>query len=539
MAVYSSVDIEGGLGYGPGNRTQLGQMLMAPDIEPGESPSYQTCKTIYEFHPLGAKMAEAPLNMAQRQERVIAVQEAPEEVVAAYVKQWKADKYDTSIHNTGRISRIYGISSMCLGAETAGGDAMPTNAPLDLTKIWDMRIFFNVMDPLNTAGSLVLNQQPNAPDFNKPKGVTVQGKSYHASRFVVILNEEPIFISYTSSAFGFVGRSVYQRALFPLKTFIRFMIADDMIATKLALLVAKRKSPGSVIDGLMMKVSEAVRWLLKQAQSGNVLQIDPEEDIQTLNMQNVDGAGTYARTNTIKNIATAGDMPAVLLENETLVSGFGEGTEDAKNIAGYIDRIRIWLAPLYDFCDNVCQYRAWNPQFYKTIQEKYPDQYGAVEYDEAFVKWRAAFSATWPELYKEPESEAIKSDQVKFEAVIAAAEVLLPLVDPTNQSIVMQWITDCLADNKRLFPHALELDFDSLESHLEEQKQQQDDMAAAAMTAPGDDSGGDSEPDGMAKKFGKFDSVRPLKNMRAIRAMARLRAAVDAYGPRSNMSVVK
>jgi hypothetical protein len=496
---------------------------MADSIEPGSEPSYQLCKLIYLYHPLGAKMAEAPINMAQRQQRVIAIQEAPSEVAEAYTKQWAADAYDTSIHNAARIPRIYGIGALTLGAENPDGTAMPTNVPIEMTEIWQKRIFFNVMDPLNTSGSLVLNQIPNAPDFNKPKGVTVQGQSYHPSRFVVMLNEEPIYISYTSSAFGFVGRSVYQRALFPLKTFIRFMIADDMIATKLALLVAKRKSPGSVVDQVMQNVGAAVRWLLKMAQSGNVLQIDIDEEIETLNMQNVDGAGTYARTNCIKNVATAGDMPAVLLENETLVSGFGEGTEDAKNIAGYVDRIRIWMAPLYAFCDNVCQYRAWNPKFYETIQAKYPDQYGAVSYDEAFLKWRAAFSATWPEVMKEPESELAAVDKIKFEAVIAAAEVLLPLLDPKNQATVMEWITDCLADNKRLFPHSLELDFEELQSHLEEQKQQADEMAQSAMQAPEGEEGGAQEPDGLSKKFGKFDSVTPL------RRLTRFRSAVDDY----------
>ena len=47
-------------------------------------------------------------------------------------------------------------------------------------------------------------------------------------------------------------------------------------------------------------------------------------------MQNVYAAGTYSRTNIIKDIASAAEMPAKLLDNETLVAGFGEGTEDCQ-----------------------------------------------------------------------------------------------------------------------------------------------------------------------------------------------------------------
>jgi hypothetical protein len=42
----------------------LMKVLMAEDIEPGADPSYELCKLIYLYHPLGAKMATRPLSMA-------------------------------------------------------------------------------------------------------------------------------------------------------------------------------------------------------------------------------------------------------------------------------------------------------------------------------------------------------------------------------------------------------------------------------------------------------------------------------------------
>lgn len=465
--ISSFVDVTGS---GLGNA--LMQLLMADDIQPGSDPSYQVCKTIYTYHPLGAKMAETPLKIAQSQERERVVQGAPDEVMEAFNAEWKAMQATALIFNTMRISRIYGIGSV-----VAIVDDEKDDQPLDLRSTWNKRIDFNVLDPLNTAGSLVLSQIPTSRNFNKPVTVRTNGLTFHPTRFEVVMNELPIYLAYTGSAFGFVGRSVYQRALYPLKSFVRSMIADDMIATKLGLLIAKQKSPGSVVDKMMTAMTGAKRALLKEAQTGNVLSIGIEEAIETLNMMNVDGAGGYARTNIIKNVATAADMPAKLLDNETLVSGFGEGTEDAKNIAKYIDGVRANMEPLYDFFERICQYRAWNPDFYERIQNLYPERYGSRDYEDAFSDWLESYQAEWPSLLTEPESEQIKVDQGRSETAISFLQTILPAVDPENKARAIQWAADNISENKKLFPHELVLDYDALQEHLETQSEQQADQA--------------------------------------------------------------
>lgn len=481
-----------GTGTGSVVNNALMSILMADDIGPGSDPSYQLCKTIYVDHPLGQKMAESPINMAQSQSREIAIQDAPVEVLRAFKEEWEKLAVDAHIHNVMRLSRVYGLASIVMGCE-----GVEDNEPFDMWKIWDRPIYFNELDPLNTAGSLVLSQIPATPDFNKPARVVTNGKEFHRSRYQVVMNEQPIYLSYTSSAFGFVGRSVYQRALFPLKSFIRSMIADDMIATKLALLIAKQKAGGSIIDKVMAKIGGIKRALLRQAQTGQVLSIDTEEEIETLNMQNVDGAGTYSRTNILKNVATAADMPAKLLENETMVEGFGEGTEDAKNTARYIDRVRIWMNPVYRWFDNIVQYRAWNEAFYKTIQAKYPAEYGNVSLEEAFSKWRQSFAAIWPSFLIEPESEQIKKEDVKLQALVAVVQTLLPNLDPKNAANCITWLADNIGDNKRLFQHGLALDMDELLEHLKKRAQ-------APQPGEGEGGGGNDE----AGKFGRFDHVQ-------------------------------
>jgi hypothetical protein len=303
-----------------------------------------------------------------------------------------------------------------------------------------------------------------------------------------MLNESPIYISFTQSAFGFVGRSVYQRALYPMRSFIQTMIADDMVARKAAVLVAKMKQAGSVVNNAMLKMFGIKRSIVKEAENGNVIGISPDEDVVSLNFQNLDGPMGLVRENIIKNIASASRMPAKLLTEETFAEGFGEGSEDAKAVAHYIDGMRDEMKPLFDFFDKVCQHRAWNPEFYKTIQRDYPE-YAKKTYEQAFYEWKNSFEAKWPSLLKEPDSELVKVDEVKLKAVISWVTTLLPILDPENKARVIEWATDNFNALQFLFDSPLVLDYEAIASEAEDQKKQQEQAQQQGMI-PGQGAGG-------------------------------------------------
>jgi hypothetical protein len=327
----------------------------------------------------------------------------------------------------------------------------------------------------------VLNQDANAPDFQKAPNIAVAGQVYHSSRSITLMNERPIYIDYTSSTYGFTGRSAYQRVLFPLKSLIRSMWTDDMIATKAGLIVAKIKQPGSIINRVMSAATNVKRNILKMAQTYNVISIDTDEDIQTLNMMNIDGAYGMARKNILENTAAGVPMPAVMLNGETFAEGFGEGTEDAKKVTHYINRIRMWMQPAYAWCDILCMYSAWTPEFYETIQAEFPEMYGNLEYKTAFYQWKNSYTAEWPSLLIEPESEQSKSEDVRLKAVIAMLQVLLPEFDPENATELVRWAAENFNSLKLLFTTPMILDYDSLQSFMEEKKAQAD---QAAMQEP-------------------------------------------------------
>ena len=390
---FSTVNFEGS---SLGNT--LTDLLIAPDITPGDSPSYQTCKVIYLYHPLGAKIAEKPIRMAQTKVREIEVGDAPSERIKdRFIEQWKNDAAEALVFQTAVLSRVYGASALAVIIE--GED---TNKPLDFWKLADADIAFNVLDPLNLAGSFTTTQNPNAPEFLKFKEMKIAGTQYHRSRFVTKINEQPIYLGWTNSAFGYVGRSVYQRALFPLKSFVQTMLTDDMVSKKAGVLIAKIKQTGSIVNRITAGFAGLKRLFIKIARTGNVISIAPDEAIETLNMMNVDAALTVVRKDILENIAAAVPMPALLMTDESMSGNFHEGTEDANAIAQYVDGVREDLNKIYEFLDRIVQHRAWTRDFYATIQADYPE-YKNVEYEVAFYKWRNSFSAVWPELIKEPE----------------------------------------------------------------------------------------------------------------------------------------
>ncbi len=459
--------------------SQLTEILGQTEIVPGSNPSYQLCKTIYSYHPLGAKMVDGPIELAQSLPRKISVRAGPDRLLSdAFNKEWGrlgVIGADRLIRNVYRISRIYGIGTLIVGTRDE-----PNDQPLNFWTDAGKRLYFNVLDPLNTAGSLVLDQNPNSPDFLKPRRVRVAGVKYHPSRAIVVLNDEPVYIQWTTSAFGFVGRSVYQRALFPMKSFIQTMVTDDVVAKKAALLVAKLKSPSSIIDKLAQQFFVGKRQQINSAATGNVLQLGIDEDLASIDLMNLQPAAAFARDNILKNIATASNMPAVMLNNETLAKGFGEGSEDAKNVARYIDGVRVEMRPVYDYFDRLVMHRAWNPRFYAGVQREYK-AYAKVPYETAFLQWRDSFEFEWPNLLVEPDSDLVERESKIMESALGIAEIALPILDPENKASVIEWLAEVVNSRKMLSSAPLDIDGDALRDF----SAKQDELAnQAAMPAP-------------------------------------------------------
>ncbi|EIX9726655.1 anti-CBASS protein Acb1 family protein [Klebsiella pneumoniae] len=454
------------------SHSELMALLDSDDIQPGSTAGYQTCKTIYLFHPLGGKMVDRPIKMAMNESRTVHISQAygiEQRLRDAFEREWKALGADNHIANAARISRIYGVSAIAMLV-----DNQEPSSAVDYRTLYKHNVTFNILDPLNTAGSIVLNQDPNAQDFQKVEGIRVAGKPYHKSRCVVQQNEDPIYLAYNSAAFGFTGRSVYQRALFPLKSFIQTMRTDDMVAVKGGLLVTKIKGPSSVVNNMMQKLSGIKRMMLKRGKTGEVLQIGDGDNIESIDLSNLEKPLDSARKHILENVAAAADMPAIILNSETFAQGFGEGTEDARAVAVYIDNIREWLDQLYAFFIRVCQYRAWSIEFFQSLRADFPELKNT--YSLYFASWINNFEYRWPPSLKEPDSEKVKVDETRFKAIVSMLEVLLPQVntDDENRALLIEWAQANANANENLFPQRLDLDIDSLKANRPQQPQGED-----------------------------------------------------------------
>jgi len=435
--------------------SQLIELLNADSIQPGTDASYAICKAIWEYHPLGGKLVEKPIRMALSKPRRITVDVEPKEMlVEAFWREWESLGATNHIRDTMFINRAYGAAAIVFGAPN-----IPTDQPINPWELWKLDLYFNQLDPLNLAGSIVTNQNPNAPDFQKPLPyTTAAGQPYHPSRSTVVFNGTPIYLSFQASGFGYTGRSVFQRALYPLKSFIQSMVTDDMVTYKAGLLIAKQKPAGSIVNRLMQTAAGIKRTYLQQGTTGNVLSIDIDEDIEAINLTNTDTAMTTARDNIIANIASASDVPSILLKDEAFTQGFGEGTEDTKAIVQYIDGIREDMATLFMFFDNIVMHRAWNPEFFEAVKNEYPDVYGKLSYEQAFYKWQKAFKPSWHSLMEESPSEKVKVDEIKLKGMTELLRTILPIMDPQNRARAIQWAQDNLNEMPDMFSSTLTLD---------------------------------------------------------------------------------
>lgn len=466
--------------------SELAQILDANQVQVGSQVSYQLCKLLWEYHPLAGKIIEKPIRLALSKTRKINIPCAIEDQLKeAFEREWERLGATNHIRDTMYLSRVYGAAAIVYGAPD-----VPTDQPIDPWQLADMEnLYFNQLDPLNLAGSIVTNQNPNAPDFQKPsQNITAAGQPYHPSRSCTVFCGTPIYLSFQGSSFSFSGRSLFLRALYPLKSFIQTMTVDDLVSLKSGLLIAKIQQSGSIVNRLMQSAASGKRDLLREGQTGNVLSITPEESIESIDLNNTDKAMTTARNNIIANIAAACDVPAILLKDEAYTQGFGEGTEDAKAVAQYIEALRHDMASLFQYFDKIVQHRAWNPEFYQALANEHPEEIGGMSYEQFFYFAQNLFKAEWPTLIEEPESEIIRRDSDKLKAMSDVLKTLGDMLDPENKARAVEWFTDNINGMTKLFASPMELDIEALAQYEPPQPQM------GGFPNEGGNEGGEPEP---------------------------------------------
>jgi hypothetical protein len=411
---------------------------MLENAVPGDEPSYELCKLLYTKHPIGAKIVEAPIQLVFSQERVISG--VPEDVKNQFTATWKKVSAESAIRNTVRLSKIYGVSTL---AELSEG-------------------IYNVYDSQNTGGSFGSMNELLSPQFMKTPSVRVLDRVFGPGECIVLHNGPSVYLDYVSSGYGYTGRSVYHAAVFDLGTYLDTMHANRLISQKAGVLVAKIKTMGAAVTGVMQQMSGFKRNLLQEAKTYNVLQVGHEDEVESLNLMHATEANNGSKESILDSIAAAVGMPAIILKSETLAQGLGgSGAEDSKVIANYVSEERTSIQPLYDFMVPRVQKLAWTPEFYESFQATDPD-YQGVPFETALYEWIEAFEFEFPDFLREQKSEKAKSVEARIKLVESAFNLLNGNSSPDDRRMLHQFVMDNYnsEDIKEFLPVPLELNLD-------------------------------------------------------------------------------
>ena len=153
-------------------------------------------------------------------------------------------------------------------------------------------------------------------------------------------------------------------------------------------------------------------------------------------------------------------MPAQFLTSDALSQGFGEGTEDAKLIISYIDRVRLDMKNLYDFMDMVVMHNAWTPEYFESIRLSLKDP--LMTYEEFFSSCKRSFRATWPDALEPSKKERIEQQRISYESVLQVWNSLSRTTEGENKGNLMKWVVDNLNEMGDLFPNKLKVDTDEI-----------------------------------------------------------------------------
>lgn len=420
----------------PRRESQLQRLLEG--VVPGDQPSYELCRLLYVAHPIGSKIVEAPIQLVFSQSRTISG--IPDEVRKQFETTWINASADAVIKNTLRLAKITGVSTL---AELEPG-------------------VFNVFDSLNTAGSFADNIDPLTPQFMKTPSVRVQNRVFGPGECQVLNNGAPIYLDYVDSGYGYTGRSVYHAALFDLQSYIDVMHADRLIAQKAGVLVAKITTMGAAVTGAMQQLSGFKRNLLKEARTYNVLQVGPNDEVESLNLQHATESAHGSKDSILDSIAAAIGMPAIILKSETLAQGLGgSGDEDSKVIANYVSEERQAIEPLYRFLIPRIQKLAWTPEFYASFQAADPE-YANVPYETALYEWVESFVFEWPDFLREQKSEKAKAVDATINLVEKTFNLLNGVLSPDDRKLLCQWTMDVVNSDElsEFIPVSLDLNLD-------------------------------------------------------------------------------
>ena len=385
------------------------------DILNADTMSYSLAQTIRRFHPAGQALVSMPIIKAQANGRDIQIPTAPQMAIDAFNDVSMRYGVDNLAADLLAGAKAFGVNSLIIGQYD-----VETESPLNVSTLSN-QAFFNIVDPLNTAGSNTQNQQPNQRNFLAlPSIVKVQGIGYHSSRCFTLRNpfEPAIYLNFNSAAFSYAPASCYERPLFYLKLFLENDIALSAGNKKVGSFVHKKAFQNTTtIDAANQSIKGFIRQKISDMFNGGVAVIGSEDEITTVDLMHFSESlnATYEAIIDRMALASSDGIPPSMLKGALLSHGLnGNGYHDKAKENECIEKHQKALEAIYAFLDPLMMRIAWNcPDFYKSIQARYPE-YKNVSQRAAVQQWMSSYKAEWNSIEKPTDSELAEVNEKKM-----------------------------------------------------------------------------------------------------------------------------
>lgn len=435
--------------------------------------TYQECKDIYRFWPLGKRVASSLPNFAMSADREIIVKDSPSEIVDQFKKTAESLQLDKQIRKCSIYSRVFGLAAMFVACENV---AVTKN--LTRKDVLNNRIVFNVLDPLNIAGIRV-NQDANSLQYQKVEQIQINGGQVVGSkRATAIFNDLPLYLKFSPSTFSFSGPSIYQNMTGVIKSWNRAIVALERIATKAGSIVVKSNSLAHA-SGIDIAATKRNLQLIRNMENDGIAALNEGGEIEFFQLNGVAEIDSIINQLNTSLMMALSDTPSAILLDKNLANGFADGSEDMKAIIMSVDNFRkLALSPLYNFADPFVMYKAWDDEFIETMKKEYPDLYRGMSNIEILTSWVQGFSFKWGNLYPEPEKDRLDTNSVKLDLLQKAKELGANDADLTEELNSMD-----------IFDNEFDLDSSELETEGSESDSEDNEDSGDQNTDSESDSG--------------------------------------------------
>lgn len=373
------------------------------------------CVKLYRYWGLGRRVVNALPRYAMSKKREITIPKAPEEAAAEFKKVSLKLNQDSVVERCILYARIFGLSGIIVISNPDDPkDFVPLNKNLTY-KDTQKGILFNVTEPLNMAGTF-FSQDPTSAKFMRPERFVVHNSPIADKRGTTIMNGVPLYLSFTSSTFGFSGTSVFQNMLSLVHTWVRAIISLRRMITKASSVVFKGGNSGGVFQsGILAKAaSNALSQIQEMEQTGATF-IEKNADVSFFNLSGVAEVDAILKAVEHEIVLALEDTPENILLDKSLVNGMAEGSRDYNMSLLAIDEFREkMMTPLYNFTDQFVMDVAWTNDFIEGLNLT-DSTYAGMTPQMIREFWKKSFIYEYGNLIPEPASEKAEVEAKKLE----------------------------------------------------------------------------------------------------------------------------